>query len=126
MTLEEFKKRRAEIEKLRADIPTIYDDFLSKYENYTARHTANDIKIGVLYYELENVKGIDPSKERATYNHDAHVDKYYKISDEIARLEKENSFIDNCLKGIEYVRDLITDSSLKSKITECYFKTMNR
>lgn len=124
MTLEEFRQARRKAEELKKEIPDFYKDLLEKYPRYVMEREKNLLKIDALYYELENVKGVDYAKQRNTYNHDAHVEKYYSISDEITELEQENSFINACIKGLEFIRDSIKDTTLKTKITECYFNTV--
>lgn len=124
MTLEEFRQARRKAEELKKEIPDFYKDLLEKYPRYVMEREKNLLKIDALYYELENVKGVDYAKQRNTYNHDAHVEKYYSISDEITELEQENNFINACIKGLEFIRDSIKDTTLKTKITECYFNTV--
>ena len=124
MTLEEFRQARRKAEELKKEIPDFYKDLLEKYPRYVMEREKNLLKIDALYYELENVKGVDYTKQRNTYNHDAHIEKYYSISDEITELEQENSFINACIKGLEFIRDSIKDTTLKTKITECYFNTV--
>lgn len=124
MTLEEFRQARRKAEELKKEIPDFYKDLLEKYPRYVMEREKNLLKIDALYYELENVKGVDYAKQRNTYNHDAHIEKYYSISDEITELEQENSFINACIKGLEFIRDSIKDTTLKTKITECYFNTV--
>ena len=124
MTLEEFRQARRKAEELKKEIPDFYKDLLEKYPRYVMEREKNLLKIDALYYELENVKGVDYAKQRNTYNHDAHMEKYYSISDEITELEQENSFINACIKGLEFIRDSIKDTTLKTKITECYFNTV--
>lgn len=124
MTLEEFRQARRKAEELKKEIPDFYKDLLEKYPRYVMEREKNLLKIDALYYELENVKGVDYAKQRNTYNHDAHIEKYYSISDEITELEQENNFINACIKGLEFIRDSIKDTTLKTKITECYFNTV--
>ena len=124
MTLEEFRQARRKAEELKKEIPDFYKDLLEKYPRYVMEREKNLLKIDALYYELENVKGVDYAKQRNTYSHDAHIEKYYSISDEITELEQENSFINACIKGLEFIRDSIKDTTLKTKITECYFNTV--
>lgn len=123
MTLEEFRQARAKIEKLKQTIPWLYDNLFSNYELYVVEYVKNRHKLNTLYYELEGVKGLDYTKEKATYNKDARIEKYYKISDQIAELEKSNDLIYTCIKGLENIRDGIKDTSFKNNVTECYFKT---
>lgn len=124
MTLEEFRQARRKAEELKKEIPDFYKDLLEKYPRYVMEREKNLLKIDALYYELENVKGVNYAKQRNTYNHDAHIEKYYSISDEITELEQENNFINACIKGLEFIRDSIKDTTLKTKITECYFNTV--
>lgn len=121
MTREEIRQHFKQIEKSKQEIPPFYDELLRHYQRYLHTRQGNDAKINLLYYELEGVKGLDYTREKGTYNKDAHIEKYYSISDQISELEKQNRIIDNCLKGLELIRDSIKDSTLKAKVTQCYF-----
>lgn len=99
---------------------------MQEYEHYRIRYEINRNKINLLYYELEGVKGIDYTKEKHNaYNHDAHIERYYNISDQIAEKEKENDFIKECLKGLEYIKDNIKDKEIKAKVTKCFFNVFD-
>ena len=121
MTLEEFKARRRKAQELKAEIPEIYSTILETYERYKMAYLKNGCLLDSLYYELENVKGVDYTKEKGTYNHDAHIEKYYSISDQIAEIEKENNFISACLNGLEKIKDSIQDQEIRRKAAECFF-----
>ena len=121
MTFDEFKKVRRKADELKKEIPTVYDELLSHYERYIMLREKNRCKIRLLYYELENVKGIDYGKQRNTYNHDAHIEKYYSVSDQITELEKENMYLTDCIKGLEYIKDNVKNATLKANLTACYF-----
>ena len=121
LTLEEFKRQQRKAEELKKEIPPLYSDLLEQYGHYARLHLKNGCLLDVLYYQLENVKGIDYSKEKGTYNNDARIERYYSISDRIAEVEKENAFIDSCINGLEAIRDSVQDADMKAKITECYF-----
>ncbi len=121
MTREEFREQRAKIDRLKKDLPELYRGILEQYTRYKLAQLKNSCLIDVLYYELENVKGVDLTKERSTYNHDAHIEKYYSISDRITAAEKEQNFINACLTALEKVKDSIQDPDIKAIATECYF-----
>lgn len=124
MTLEEFRAMRRRQEKIKDSMPAVYNDILRNYESYRMKYIRNKCKLEVLYYELEGVKAVDPTKERTTYNKDAHIEKHYKISDQIEELEKENAFIDTVLKALESIRDSIVNNELRQRITEGYFNVL--
>ena len=124
ITIEEFRKRRREAEELKKEIPPLYADILRQYETYKMLQLKNGCLLDMLYYELENVKGIDYTKEKGTYNKDAAAEKYYSISDRIAEVEKENVFISSCIDGLTAIKDSIQDAELKAKATECYFNVI--
>lgn len=110
----------ADLEDLRL-IPDAYRDVLRNYKYYKVKRIANDRIIENLYYDLENVKGVDYTKEKGTYNENARIENYYKISDHIAEREKENRVLDNVLSGLEKIKDGITDEKVKARIIEKYF-----
>lgn len=124
MTLEEFKQLRRKAEELKKDIPDIYRDILSNYERYAMKDKMLNIRLDILYYELEGVKAVDYSKEKGTYNKDASIEKYYNISDQIAEIEKEKSFITVCLRGLEAMKDAIQDKDIRAKATQCFFNVV--
>lgn len=124
LTKEEFIARRRKAQELKKDIPQLYGDILSLYERYKMLQLKNGCLLDVLYYELENVKAVDYSKEKGTYSSDARIEKYYSISDRIAEAEKETTFINSCITGLEAIKDSIQDAELKAKATECYFNVI--
>lgn len=124
MTREEFRAMRKRQQEIKDSMPAIYNDILQNYEHYQMRYAMNKCKIDALYYELEGVKAVDLTKERGTYNKDAHIEKYYSLSDEIGKLEQENSFIETVLKALESIRDGIVNTELRNRITEGYFNVI--
>ena len=123
MTLEEFRQLRRQQEESKKFVPTLYADVFEHYSLYKMLREKNRCKLDILYYELEGVKAVDYTKEKGTYNNDARIEKYYRISDDISQLEKENTIIDNVLSGLEYIRDRVKEPSLRAKIEDGYFKT---
>lgn len=124
LTKEEFIARRRRAAEMKKEIPQLYGDILSLYERYKMLQLKNGCLLDVLYYELENVKAIDYSKEKGTYSKDAAAETYYNISDQITEAEKEAAFISSCITGLEAIRDAIQDGELKAKATECYFNVI--
>lgn len=124
MSKEEFIKILDHQREIRKNTPTLYDDVFILYERYKMLHTRNKYRLEILYYELENVKGVDYAKQKATRNEDARIEKYYSISEQISGLEKDNAFIENVLKGLEQIRDGITNKELRDRTTEGYFNVL--
>ena len=76
--------------------------------------------ISDLYYELENVKGVDPTKEKNAFNKDLYIEKYYGISDLISEMEKEKSILDEYLESLDRIFSKIADPEMKRSIKAEY------
>ena len=110
----------ADLEDIRL-IPDAYREVLHSYSYLKTKRIVNDRIIEGLYYDLENVKGVDYTKQKGTYSEDARIERYYKISDRIEEREKENKVLDNVLNGLEKIKDGITDAEIKARVIEKYF-----
>ena len=104
------------------EIPYIYFCMFHGYRFANTLYTTNKIKISDLYYHLENVKGIDYTKEKMSYNKDQSIERYYKISDRISDLEKQNKLIESYIKFLDGIFKKIEDQDLKKQIKEEYMK----
>lgn len=124
MTFEEFKEIRQHQKEIKKTMPAMYNDIFNLYESYSLEYARNRNEIEILYYELENVKGVNYAKEKSTYNQDRQIEKYYSISDRIKDLEQANTFIANVLKGLEGIRDSIANKEIRDKATEGYFNVL--
>ena len=57
-----------------------------------------------------------------SYNKDQSIERYYKISDRISDLEKQNKLIESYIKFLDGIFKKIEDQDLKKQIKEEYMK----
>lgn len=72
-----------------------------------------------LWYDLENVKGINYSKQKFSYNEQAKQDRYYHLSDRIQVIEEEIKTLDLYMNALKQIYSRI-EQPLKEQITEEY------
>jgi len=109
------------IEKNRM-ISIIIESVFGKYKFMKAKSKFNESMIRDLYYEMENVKGIDYTKERSTFNKDRYDDVYFRLSEKIDDLERENRFLNDYFGIADSFLESITNESLKKRINDKYIK----
>ena len=103
-----------------SQIPLIYCTIFSGYASIRSKYKLNHDMISNLYYEMENVKGVDYTKEKAAFNKDRYIERYYKLSDSIEGYEAENKILKAYTDTIERIFESIPDPSLKEAIRKRY------
>ena len=101
-------------------IPYIYTLLFSEYRFVKQRYDLNTELIKDLYYELENVKGIDYSREKSSFTKERHDERYYRISDKIEELENQNELIKKYIDASEDMIGILNDKSMKEAIRKEY------
>lgn len=74
--------------------------------------------ISNLYYEMDNVKGADCTKERGAFNKDRYMEKYYKLSNLVHEYETENTLIEAYTDNIKKIFSKITDPGMQKAIRD--------
>ena len=104
------------------EIPYHLEKIFSTYKQIDHAIKINNNIINALWYQLENVKGIQYNKLKFTFNKDLKTESYYQISEQIDKREKQNSFYKEYLKAINKLLTLIDDSDLQSTIKEKFIQ----
>lgn len=101
---------------IRRDIIGNLDIIFLNYKKFYIYLYRLEIELSDLWYELENVKAVDYSKERTSFNQDLATERYYKISDQIQEKEKDIRFMKAILDGMKQFWELIPDPEIRDKI----------
>lgn len=99
-------------------IPYVYERMFQYYRSVKMNYQMNSKVISDLYYEMENVKGIDYTKEKGSFSKEKSMNKYHMISDKIDKYEKENITLKAYLDSLEKVCDGIRDPILKNAVRD--------
>ncbi len=101
-------------------IPFSYSIIFSGYYSAKAKYRSNQELKNHLFYEMENVKGIDYTRDKSHLNKNRYIEKYYKLSDSIEMIEEENKALKSYTDMIEKIFESISDGSLKEAIRQKY------
>lgn len=99
---------------------SLYDHLFDSYRSIKGKYIINLGTIDNLYYELENVKGIDNTRVKGTYNEERRMNHFYKISELIENYEKENSILKEYLDLMETIANRIPDDSIRKYVKNNY------
>lgn len=104
-------------------IPYYLDQIFRSYRYIKRQQKTTRSFIDMLWYELENVKGIDYTKTKGTsINEDERIRKYYRLSDELQRKESEIEIMALYLATAERILKRIINEDLKEEIIKRYLE----
>ena len=104
-------------------IPYCLEKFFSGYEDLKRQLIIKNAYLERLWYDLASVKGIDYSKEKAAFNKDLQIERYYALSDQIAKTEEEIELLKICSGSLDLCLSRIKDKELKEAIKQRFIDT---
>ena len=103
-------------------IPYHFERIFENYYKIQRSIVINRKMIENLYQDLSGVKGVDYSREKTSFNKDAHIEHYYQISDYIEMIEQENRIMETYINSLDKILNMITDGDLREAVRGKYMK----
>lgn len=116
----ELDLKRFERDSKGTIVPYCIDNIYSNFRTLLIRTMLLASDIDVIEYEMTNVKSVDFTKVRGSYNPEAARDKFYRYSELLENKQNQFKFHKELVNSLTSVAENITDKRVKKYILDNY------
>lgn len=105
-----------------SDTPQYMEEVFSSFGRLMVKTVRLAYDIERIQYDMTNVKAIDTTREKGTYNENAAAERFLNYSDELERKEKEFECNKKMLETFQTMCNWLPNTKVKEHIYNKYIK----